>query len=145
MILEEAILLLRRTFALMISGFVLVAALGTYVVKAQSPPDTKAIEKTRIKVQKLGVGPKARVEGKLRDNTKFKGYIRVASQDAFTVIDAKTGAAQSIDYSNVEQIKKRGSGFSTRNWVILGAAVAATVIVGLTVIKPVLCDGGAGC
>ena len=123
----------------------MLAALGAHVARAQSSTDTKAIEKTRVKVQKLGVGPKARVEGKLRDNTKFKGHISAVSQDAFTVIDAKTGASQTIDYADVDQIKKRGSGFSTRNWVILGAAAAAVVIVGLTVIRPVLCDGGAGC
>ncbi len=137
--------MLRRTFALMLSGFVILAALGTHVVKAQSLPDSKAIAKTRAKVQKLGVGREARVEGKLRNDTKFKGHISAASQKSFTVIEAKTGASQTIDYAEVASVKKRGSGFSTRNWVIVGAAVAATVIVGLTVLRPVLCDGGAGC
>lgn len=40
-------------------------------------------------------------------------------------------------------MKKPGGGLSTRTWVIIGAAAAAAVIVGVTVIKPVLCDGGA--
>lgn len=132
---------MRRIFVLMLSGFVLLTTLGVDGVRGQTSPDTNAIEKTRAKVEKLGVGPKARVEGKLRDNTKFKGHISAASQDTFTLVDAKTGASQTIGYADVDHIKKRGSGFSTRNWVILGAAVAATVIVGLTVIKPILCDG----
>jgi len=125
----------------MLSGILLFAAWGADVVRAQTGSDAQTIDKTRVKVQKLGVGPKARVEGKLRDNTKFKGHISATSQDSFTVIDARTGASQTIDYADVAGVKKRGSGFSTRNWVIVGAAVAATVIVGLTVIKPVLCDG----
>jgi hypothetical protein len=125
----------------MISGFVVVAALGTYAVKAQSLPDAAAVERTRVKIEKLGVGRDARVEVKLRDNTKLKGYIAGSSRDDFTVTDRKTGASQKVAYADVTQVKKPGSGFSTRNWIILGAAVAATVIVGLTVIKPVLCDG----
>ncbi|MCU1268001.1 MAG: hypothetical protein JWM21_4319 [Acidobacteria bacterium] len=133
--------MLRRTFALMLSVVMMLAALGLHVVKAQSSTDAKAIEKTRAKVRKLGVGREARVEGRLRDNTRFKGHISAANQDSFAVIDAKTGAEQTITYADVTQVKKRGSGFSTRNWVIVGAAVAATVIVGLTVIKPILCDG----
>jgi hypothetical protein len=137
--------LFRRTLALIISGMLLSAAWGPHAVRAQTAPDAQDIDRTRAKVQKLGLGLRARVEGKLRDNTKFKGHISAASQDSFTVIDAKTGASQTIDYAEVASGKKRGSGFSTRNWVILGAAVAATVIVGLTVIKPIVCDGGAGC
>ena len=129
----------------MLSGMLLFAAFGFHKVSAQSAPDAQAIDMTRAKVQKLGVGTRARVEGKLRDNAKFKGHIRAASQDSFTVIDARTGASQTIDYADVASVKKRGGGFSTRGWVILGAAVAATVIVGLTVIKPIVCDGGAGC
>ena len=135
----------RRTSALMLSGFVVLTALGIHVVKAQSLPDSRAIEKTRAKIEKLGVGRAARVEVKLRDNTKLKGYVASSSSDNFTVTDRKTGASQTVAYADVTQVKKPGSGFSTRNWIIVGAAVAATVIVGLTVIKPVLCDGGAGC
>ena len=131
----------KRTLSLMLSGMLLFAAFGFHKVRAQSAPDAQVIDKTRAKVQRLGVGPKARVEGKLRDNTKFKGHISAAGQDSFTVIDAKSGASQTIDFGDVASVKKRGSGFSTRNWVIVGAAVATTLIVGLTVIKPVLCDG----
>jgi hypothetical protein len=123
----------------------LYAALGFHVMRAQTATDAQSVDNTRAKVQRLGVGSKARIEGKLRDNTKFKGHISAATQDSFTVIDAQTGASQTIDYADVTSVKKRGGGFSTRGWVILGAAVAATVIVGLTVIKPIVCDGGAGC
>lgn len=129
----------------MLSGFVVLAALGIHVVKAQSLPDSRAIEKTHAKIEKLGVGRDARVEVTLRGSTKLKGYIASSGSDNFILTDRKTGASQTVAYADVTQVKKSGSGFSTRNWIIVGAAVAATVIVGLTVIKPVLCDGGAGC
>jgi hypothetical protein len=50
-----------------------------------------------------------------------------------------------VAYADVKEVKKPGGGLSTRTWVIIGAAAVAAVIVGVTVIKPVVCDGGAGC
>jgi hypothetical protein len=94
----------------------------------------------------VGVGRDARVEIKLRDHTKLKGYVGEAAEDSFTLIDAKTSAPRTIPYADVEQLKKPGSGgISTRTWVIIGAAAVAAVVIGVTVIKPVVCDGGAGC
>lgn len=148
----------KRILSIMLSGMLLSAAFGFHAVRAQttnagSPAgqprwgagDTQAIEKTRAKVQKLGIGQDARVEVKLRDNTKVKGYISASSQDSFTVTDSKTGASQAIAFADAAEVKKQGGGLSTRSWIIIGGVAAAVVIVGLTVVRPVLCDGGAGC
>jgi hypothetical protein len=43
----------------------------------------------RLKVQKIGVGTEARVEVKMRDKTKLKGYLSATGQDNFTVTDSK--------------------------------------------------------
>ncbi len=107
--------------------------------------NAQPVEMMRAAAQKLGVGRGARVEAKLRDNTKVKGYVSAAGEDSFIVTDPKTGATQTVAYADVTQVKKPGGGLSTRTWVIIGAAAAAAVIVGVTVVKPVLCDGGAGC
>lgn len=135
----------RKTLALMLSGLVILAAVGLNAVRAQTAQDSATIEKVRAKVTRLGVGRDARVEVRLRDNTKVKGYISAANQDSFTVSDAKTGAAQNVDYADVREVKKSGGGISTKTWIILAGVATAAVIVGVTVIKPVLCDGGAGC
>ncbi len=135
----------RRIFAMMLTGILLFTALGFQSVGAQTGTDMQRAAQTRTKVDKLGVGRDARVEVKLRDNTKLKGYVSAASADSFTVTDAKTGAAQTLAYADVMQVKKPGSGVSARTWIILGAVATAAVIVGVTVIKPVVCDGGAGC
>jgi hypothetical protein len=81
----------------------------------------------------------------LRDNTKVKGFISATGEDSFIVTDSKTGMPQTVAYSDVNQVKKLDGGLSTRTLVIIGAAAIAAVIVGVTVIKPVVCDGGAGC
>lgn len=91
----------------------------------------------------MGVGRDARVEVRLRDNTKLKGSISVAGEDSFTITDSKTGASQTVAYADVTQVKRPRGGLSTRMWVIIGAAAVAAVVVGVTVIKPVACDGGA--
>ncbi len=50
-----------------------------------------------------------------------------------------------VAYADVTQVRKQGDGLSTRMNVIIGAAVAVGVIIGLLVIKSVLSDGGANC
>jgi hypothetical protein len=113
------------------------------LTRAQTAPDFQEIAKIRAAVQKLGVGRDARVEVKLRDKTKLKGYISAAEQDSFTLADSKTGSTQNISYTEVDQVKKHHSGLSTRSWIIVGAIATAAIIIGATVIKPVVCDGGA--
>jgi hypothetical protein len=135
----------RRTLAIMISGILLSSVLGYAPARAQAQAVDGSAEKARTAVQKLGVGPKSRVEVKLQDGTKLKGSISAAGDDTFTVTDSKTGAARTVAYADVAQVKRPGGGLSARTWVIIGAAAVAAVIVGVTVIHPVLCDGGAGC
>jgi hypothetical protein len=129
----------------MLSGILMLTAFGLPSAHAQSSADARFAEKTRAQVQRLGVGRDARAEIKLRDETKLKGYVSAADGDSFTLTDAKTGASQRVAYADVAQVKKPGGGISTRTWAIIGAAAVAAVIVGVTVVKPVVCDGGAGC
>lgn len=137
--------MLRRVFAIMISGILCCSAIGYGAAHAQTQEADRSAEKARAEVQKLGVNPQRRVEVKLQDGTKLKGSISAASDDSFTVTDAKTGAPRTLAYADVAQVKKPGGGLSVRSWVIIGAAAAAAVIVSTEVLYPVLCDGGAGC
>jgi len=134
-----------RTLAMILSGALLAATCGLQAVRAQTARGAQYAEQARVKVQNVGTGQKARVEVKLRDNTKLKGYVSQAGADSFTVTDAKTGAATTVAYADVAQVKKSGGGLSPLTWGIIAGASAAALIVGLTVVKPVVCDGGAGC
>jgi hypothetical protein len=135
----------RKIKAIMLAAVVLFAASGIQAALAQAGKDNQA-EKARAKVQQIGSGTKARVQVRLLDNTKLKGYISAVSADSFTVTDSSTGATQTVAYTDVAGVKKQGGGgLSTRTLIILGAVAVTAVIVGVTVIKPVLCDGGAGC
>ena len=134
--------MIRRTFAIMLSGMILLAAFGFQHAGAQSLGDSRATEKTRSKVLKMGVGVNARVEVKLKDNSQFRGYISDATQDSFTVVEKTSGSSKTVSYSDASSVKKAGSGWSAKSWIILGA-VAVGAAVTWVVVKPALCDGGA--
>ena len=134
--------MIRRTFAIMLSGMILLAAFGFQHARAQSLGDSRATEKTRSKVLKMGVGVNARVEVKLKDNSQFRGYISDATQDSFTVVEKTSGSSKTVSYSDASSVKKAGSGWSAKSWIILGA-VAVGAAVTWVVVKPALCDGGA--
>jgi hypothetical protein len=119
------------------------AAFGFQTVRAETGGDANRAQEARIKVLKLGVGERARVEVKLRDETKLKGYVSAAGTDSFTVTDARTGAITVVAYGDVVRVKRPGNGLSTMTKVLIGGAVAAGVIIGWQVLKPALCDGGA--
>lgn len=72
---------------------------------AQVVEQTRNVEKVKENVVKLGVGEAARVELKLWDGSKLKGYISEAGADNFTVASAKTGAVTTLNYADVKQIK----------------------------------------
>ena len=131
--------LLRKTLATMLSGILILTVSGLLSVQAKTGKESQQVEKTRAGIQKLGVGQDARVEIKLRDNTKLKGYISEAGAETFTVTDLKTGASQTVAYPQVKQIK--GNNLSTRTKVIIGAAIAAGIGIVLYIVRGAFCDG----
>ena len=133
----------RRTLALMLSGIILSAAFGLPNAQAETVEEARLARQNRISILKLGIGERARVEVKLRDDSRLKGYVSAAGADSFTVTDAKTGASTVLAYRDVAQVKKPGNGLSTMTKVLIGGAVAAGLIVTWQIVKPALCDGGA--
>ena len=135
----------RRALAVMISGILVSSAIGYQPARAQTTEATRAAEETRATVQRLGVDTKTRVEVRMQDGTRLRGSISAAGEDTFTITDSKSGQPRTVAYADVARVKKSGGGLSARTWIIIGAAAVTAVIVGVTVIEPVLCDGGAGC
>jgi hypothetical protein len=133
--------MLRRSFAIMLSGLILLTAFGYQGAGAQSLGDQQT-EKIRTRVHKMGVGVNARVEIKLKDKSQFKGYISDANEDSLTVVQSGTGSSRTTSYSEISSVKKAGSGVSAKTLIILGAAAAGAAVTWV-ILKPVLCDGGA--
>lgn len=88
--------------------------------------ESQFADKVKASIVKLGTGPEAHVELKLRDGTKLKGYIAEIGVDHFVVADAKTGATTAVQYPQVKKVK--GNNLST------GVQIAIVVVVALAVI-----------
>ena len=131
----------KRTFTVLVSGVILATSFVFQSAQAQTGRDADAA-RARVKVEKLGVGPDARVEVKFVDGTTLRGFVSAKEQDSFTLTDRKTGASSVVRYAEVSEVKKSGGGVSTRSWIIIGSAVAGAVVTWM-IVKPAFCDGGA--
>lgn len=132
--------MIKKHLALALS--LIITAIGLVLPSpaiAQSNPE---VERVRAKVQILSASKDTQVEVKFRDKTKVKGYIMSVEPVSFTLRDPKTGASQSIAYSEVDSVSKASGGVSTKTWLILGG-VAAGVVTTWLIVKPAVCDGGA--
>ncbi len=75
----------------------------------------------------------------------MKGYVSGSGSDSFTIINSQSGSAETVAYADVAEVKKSGGGLKTLTWIILAGVAVTAVVVGATVIRPAVCDGGAGC
>lgn len=103
------------------------------VCKTSAAANSKSKEaefeaKVRTAVAQLGTGREARVEVKLHDKRKLRGYISEAGEDSFFVVDEKTGVATHVTYSQVKQVKGQNN-FNGKK-----VALALAVIAFLTLI-----------
>ncbi|HEX8424277.1 MAG TPA: hypothetical protein VF634_12735 [Pyrinomonadaceae bacterium] len=90
---------------------------------------TRNVEKVKANIRRLGTGEAARVELKLWDGRKLKGYLREAGEDNFIVADAKTGTETTVTYEQVRQVK--GSNRLT------AAKVGLTIVKGVAIVGAV--------
>jgi small nuclear ribonucleoprotein (snRNP)-like protein len=118
---------MKKLFTLAITCF-LVTALAVRPVAAASKADKQLrfANKVKTELAKLGSGPQTRVEVKLRDKTRLKGYVSAIDENAFAVTDVKTGMATNVTYGEVAQIK--GNNMSTGAKIALGVGIAAVVL-----------------
>lgn len=82
--------------------------------------------KVKSAISKLGKGKEARIEVRLKDKTKVKGYVSEINETSFVVVDEKTGAATEIPYPNAGQV--RGNNLSTGAKVAIGLGILAAVL-----------------
>ena len=134
--------MIKKPLAILLSAIVFALSLSFPAATRAQTSEAQATQTARASVQTMGVNTDRRVEVKLRDKTKVKGCITRLDQDSFTVTDSKTGASQTLSYSDVQDVRKASSGWSSKNWLILWA-VAAGIVGTSIVVKSVGCDGGA--
>lgn len=83
--------------------------------------EDRLAEKVKEGISKLGTGMAARIEVKLRDKRKLKGYVSEADEHSFVIVDERTGATSTVTYSQVQQVK--GNNLSKAAKIAIGVGV----------------------
>lgn len=124
--------MLKKILSLILIGLILNLAFYTTNVRANANEEKEAKFAAQVKsaVLKLGTGTEAKVQIKLKDGTKYKGYISEANQDNFTVVDAKMNK-NTIPYSQVKQVKGRNNLTGDTIIVITGFVLAVLAVIAL--------------
>lgn len=117
----------KKNLTLVLLGALIFSMSASPITLAKSKEEKAAEFTSKIKtgIAKLGVGPEARVEVKLRDETKLRGYISQINGDSFVIADAKSGATTEVPYPIVASVK--GNNLSTGAKIAIGVAIGVGV------------------
>lgn len=117
----------KKTFCLVIISSIMIVTGGRVARAANATAKEDAhTEKVKAAIAKLGTGPSAQIEIKLRDKSKLKGYIKEANQDHFVLVSSATGSATEVAYPQVKQVK--GNNFSTGAKVAIGIGIGIAIL-----------------
>jgi len=121
--------MLQKSISLILVALLFSAGSVNLTYAAGSKEEKIAALATKVKegIGKLGIGENARVEVKLRDKTKLKGYISEAEEDSFVVVDAKTGESTRVAYPAVKQVK--GNNLHIGVKIAIGVAIAIVAFI----------------
>lgn len=118
----------KKVLSLVLVGFLLnVTGVSAAHAGSKEGKETRFAEKVKEGISKLGTGAEARIEVKLRDKTKLKGYVGEAGEDSFLIVDEKTGATSTVTYSQVKQVK--GHNLSKGAEIAIGVGVILIPII----------------
>ena len=122
--------MLKKCLSVALLGLTLLFT-NLQLVNAQMSASNNAadVEKIKANVTRRGTGEKARVNVKMLNGTKLKGFISQAGEDSFTLTDSKTKQTSTLAYSDVAQVKKQGMSTGTKILIGVGVGVAVTVVV----------------
>ena len=121
----------KRNLTLMLVGALIFSLSASPMTFAKSKEEKAAEFTSKVKtgIAKLGVGPEAHIEVKLRDKTKLHGYISQINDDSFVVADAKTSATTEVMYPNITSVKGKNLSTGAVIAISVAIAVAATILV----------------
>jgi hypothetical protein len=124
---------MKRLLTMMVACLVVsVVSVRPVAASANAEKEIRFAGKVKLGIEKLGSGSDTRVEVKLRDKTRLKGYISEISENEFVITDLKTGASNKVAYADVKQVK--GNNLSTGAKIAIGVSVAAGLIVLITIL-----------
>ena len=122
--------MLKKSLSVALLGLMLLFT-NLQLINAQTSTSNNVANADTIKanVTKRGIGEKARVNVKMLNGTKMKGFISQADEDSFTLTDSKTKQTSTLAYSDVAQVKKQGLSTGAKILIGVGVGVAITAVV----------------
>lgn len=121
--------MLRKFLVLLMALTVINAIQVNPVFAFSQDKDARFTEKVKKGISSLDTGEKAKIEVKLKDKTKLRGYVKTAGADSFTIVEAKTGAETEVMYSQVKQVM--GKGLSTGSKIAIGIGIGVGALIAL--------------
>lgn len=99
----------------------------------QQDEDARHAAKLKARIAKLDIERDTRVEVKLHDGTKVKGYLSAVGENGFSITNLKTNVATSINYDQVKNFSSyhydwRTGTFGTLLSIGVGVAVILAAI-----------------
>ena len=126
---------MKKLLTMIVAGLVL-SAVSVRPVWASSnvEKEVRFAGKVKTGIEKIGSGRDTRIEVKLRDKTRLKGYVSEIGETEFVVTDAKTGASNKVAYANVAQVKGNNLSTGAKIAIGIGIGVGLTILVVLLII-----------
>lgn len=122
----------RKPITHLLVSTLILSFIGVPSIVAQAKEEKAAAFTVDVKkrIAKLGTGPEAKLQVKLQDKTKLKGYVSKIGDDSFVLSDLKTNAETNVSYANVTQLKTR---MSNGEVILISALAGAGAIIALFV------------
>lgn len=126
---------MKKLLTMIVAGLVL-GAVSVRPIAASSSVEKEVRFAGKVKsgIEKVGSGRDTRVEIKLRDKTRLKGFISEIAETDFVVTDTKTGASNKVAYADVAQVKGNNLSTGAKIAIGIGIGVGLTVLVVLLII-----------
>lgn len=120
-----------------IALFVISSLLALHAT-GQKPQLTKA-EKAKASAIRLAADDKATADVKMTSGTKLRGSIASVQDDAFTLVDSKTGSSQTVRFADVAEISKHKKGLGTGSWIAIAAGAAGAIVL-IAIYRSIYCN-----
>jgi len=117
----------KKVIAFVLVGLVYTMGVAPAYAGPKEEKEARFAQKVKVGISKLGTGTEARLEVKLRDKTKLKGYVSEAGDESFVIVDEKTGMASTVAYPQVKQVK--GKNLNQAAEIALGVGIILLPII----------------
>jgi hypothetical protein len=111
----------KKVIAFVLVGLIYTMGVAPAYAGPKEEKEARFAQKVKEGISKLGTGTEARLEVKLRDKTKLKGYVSETGDESFVIVDEKTGRASTVTYPQVKQVK--GNNLNTAAEIAIGIGV----------------------